>query len=237
MKHATSNLMRMLVVAGVVAVSAGMSVYAQQAFRVGVIGAANFNYVNAGTEKFLQVPGNPGFASNDFSGANDFELYSGVMGEYLFNNQIGVMLNVAYDARCVEKKTNDNTFSPHIKYISFEPGIRVNLGMPELYASAGGTVAVKAWSKYDYTPSGVDGARTVTDQDLANVRDVAFGAWANVGYDFRVNNVHDNIGYFVTPFVGASYLFDQMKSEANTVDDTMWNTLSVRGGVQVKMQF
>jgi hypothetical protein len=231
MKSVATNLMRMLAVAGVMAMTSGIAAQAQQSWRVGLTAAANWNYVDAATEKFAPVP------SHDFSGANEFELYGGVSGEYLFNDLIGAVLNVAYDARGVEKKQDNATFSPEMRYVSFDPGVRVNLGMPELYVTAGGTVAVKVDSKYNYTPGSVAEEREVTDADLNNVRDVAYGAWANVGYDIRVNGAGEKLGWYVTPYVGASYLFDQTKAEANTVDDTKWNTLSVRGGVQVKLQF
>lgn len=231
-------IVRMLAIAGLALGINGMAAHAQGKIRIAAIGAANYNYVDAGLQKFVQLPGAPGFSSADYSQASGLALSGGLGGEYLFNDQFGAVLNVLYDARYVQKEVAGAKFRPDLGYVSIEPGVRFNLGMPELSLTAGGTIAVKAFSKYNYTPGQTDEvAREIKSADLNNVRDVAYGAWLGIGYDFRLNDTRQNIGWYLTPFAQGSYLFDQKKQDVVTDEDPMWNTLSVRVGVQVKMQF
>lgn len=221
-------------------VAIGTSAHAQESrnvVRVGIVGAANYNYVNAPTQNFVKVADNPNFASHDFSKAGGFEAYYGIMGEYLFNDMIGVTLRAAVDARCVEKEDNGSTFTPRLVYVNIDPGIRVNMGMPELHAMAGATVAIKGSAEYDYSPRAGEQVREIEGAEMENVRDVAFGAWLGVGYDIRLNDKSSDIGWYVTPFVEGNYLFDQKKADVDLVEDTMWNTLTGRAGIQLKVQF
>lgn len=218
----------------------GNSAYAQECnheLRVGIIGAANYNYVDAPMQNFVKVTDNPSFANHDFSKADAFEAYYGIMGEYLFNDMIGVTLRAAVDARCVEKEDNGSTFTPRLVYINIEPGVRVNLGMPELHAKAGATVAIKGSAEYDYSPRSGEQAQNIEGAEMDNVRDVAFGTWLGFGYDIRLNDKASDIGWYVTPFVEGNYLFDQKEADVDLVEDTMWNTLTGRAGVELKVQF
>ncbi len=239
MKRNGFQITAMFAAAGILTVSAMVSVIAQSntGFRVGLLGGVNYNYVNAPTEEFVQVPNNTGFTLHDFSGASGLAGYGGVTGEYLFNDLLGVSLRATFDARCVEKEDGDAVFTPHLWYVGIEPGFRVNLGMPELHAIVGGTVAIKMLGEYDYEPGNAEGAQAIADQELQNVNDVAFGAWAGFGYDFRLTDENSGVGLYITPFAEGSYLFDQKEPDVEMADDEMWNTLTVRGGVQIKAQF
>lgn len=240
MKRNVLNTLAALACAGAMAATFSSSALAQssnEGLRVGIIAGANYNYVDAPTQKFVQTPANGNFTSRDFSGTSGFEVYTGLVGEYLFNDMLGVTLRASYDARCTEKEDNGATFTPRMLYVSIEPGLRVNLGMPELYVMAGGTVAITADAKYDYTPASGEPVQKVTDGELKNVEDVAFGGWLGFGYDIRMNDKRDNIGWYITPFVEGSYLFDQKDPDVAMDEDKLWNTLTGRAGVQVKVQF
>ncbi len=209
----------------------------QSTLRLGIIGAANYNYVDAPTQKFVDVAGDQNFAGHDFSQAGGFEAYAGIAGEYMFDDLIGATLRATFDARCVEKEDDGSTFTPRLLYVSIEPGVRVNLGMPELHGMVGGTVAVKASAEYDYTPRAGEQTRTIEGAELQNVNDVAFGAWAGVGYDIRIGDKASAVNWFVTPFVEASYLFDQKEADVAMADEESWNTLTGRAGVKLMVQF
>lgn len=241
MNRNNTTTLALCTLAAATALMAGNPAYAQQqdcALRLGIIGAANYNYVDAPIQKFVNVPSDPNFANRDFSKADGFEAYYGLVGEYQFNDVIGATLRAAVDARCVEKENNGSTFTPRMVYINIEPGVRVNLGMPELHATAGGTVAIKGSAEYDYSsPGSGEPRQNIEGADLQNVRDVAFGAWAGLGYDIRVNGKNSPIGWYVTPFVEASYLFDQKDADVAMPDDEYWNTLTGRAGVKVMVQF
>lgn len=237
-KHAL-RFSAMLAIASAVVVSAMTSVFAQNtsSLRVGLLGGVNYNYVDAATQNFVQIPGDPTFTLNDFSGASSLGGYGGIMGEYLFNDLIGVSLRASFDARCVEKEDGDAKFTPHLWYVSVEPGVRVNLGLPELHANVGGTVGINMLAQYDYAPGSFEGAQDVEGVDMENVNDVAFGAWAGLAYDFRLSAETSSLGLYVTPFAEGSYMFDQKEADVTLEEDEMWNTLTVRGGVQVKLEF
>jgi hypothetical protein len=208
-----------------------------QGLRIGILGGVNFNYVDAPTQQFVQVPGNAAFAGHDFSKAYLFDGYFGLSAEYQFTDLIGATHRTTYDARCVSKEDNGSKFTPQIVYVSIEPAVRLNLGMPELHALLGGTVAVKAHTEYDYSPHESEVMREVKGADLANVRDVAFGAWGGFGYDVRLPDMAPGIGWYMTPFLEASYLFDQKKPDVPMQDDRWWNTLTVRGGIRLCAEF
>jgi hypothetical protein len=229
-----------LAFSSIVAITAQPSTFAQGSscpLRVGIIGAANYNYVEAPTQEFIKVPNNTSFASHDFSKSGGFEAYYGIMGEYLFNDLIGAELRATVDARCVSKDDNGSTFTPRLVYVNIEPGVRVNLGMPELHAMAGATVAIKGSAKYDYTPRSGEETQEVTGVKMDNVNDVAYGAWLGFGYDIRLNDRRSDIGWYVTPFVEGNYLFNQKKADVALTEDRNWNTLTGRAGVELKVQF
>jgi hypothetical protein len=238
MKRSDFRILAVLAMVSAVALLATSSAVAQssEGLRIGILGGVNYNYVDAATEDFVEVPGNGSFASHDFSGASLIDGYAGLSGEYQFNELIGATLRASYDARCVEKEDNGSTFSPRLVYVSIEPGVRLNLGMPQLYAMVGGTVAIKAHTEYDYSPGTTEEAQDIVGADLDNVRDVAFGAWAGFGYDLQVAKM-GGMNWFVTPFAEASYLFDQKEADVPMQEEKWWNTLSVRGGLQLKLQF
>jgi hypothetical protein len=98
-------------------------------------------------------------------------------------------------------------------------------------------VAIKAKAEYDYKTNDAEVASEVSGVKLNNVRDVAYGAWANIGYDISLGQTPCGIGLFATPFVEGSYLFDQKQSDVPMQDNKWWNTLTVRAGVQIKAQF
>lgn len=239
MKRSNVRFSTMLVLAGTAMMSAVASLFAQDntGLRIGLLGGMNYNYVDAATQNFVQVPGNTNFTLHDFSGASSFGGYGGVMGEYVFNDLIGASLRATFDARCVEKEDQGSTFTPHLWYISIEPAVRLNLGLPELHAMVGGSVGVKMLGEYDYTPAAAEGTQEIEGEELQNVNDVAFGAWAGFGYDFRLTGEGSGIGLFVTPFAEGSYMFDQKEPDVALEEDSMWNTLTVRAGVQIKAQF
>ena len=240
MKRNLTRALALCALAATTSITAGTVLHAQGSsnpLRVGIIGAANYNYVDAPAQEFVSIPNNPDFTSHDFSQAGGFEAYYGLVGEYLFNDMIGATLRATVDARCVEKEENGSTFTPKLLYINIEPGVRVNLGMPELHAMAGATVAIKGNATYDYSPRSGEPAQKVEDEDLRNVNDVAFGAWAGIGYDIRLNDNRDAIGWYVTPFVEANYLFDQKEADVPQQDEKMWNTLTGRAGLKLMVQF
>lgn len=236
------RMMHVLAIAGMAIVSAFSCAYAQnnEGFRFGVVGGVNFNYVDASIEDFVNVPNNAGFAANDFSGSYDFLGMGGIMGEYLFSDRFGVTLRSTFDSRCVEQEVNGNRFTPHLVYVTVEPGVRVNVGVPDLHAMAGGIVAFNVKHSYDYSPVIGEGNSEVVDADLMHAREIVYGAWVGVGYDVKVSGARCPVDIFVTPFIEGSMLFDQKEPDVAMANDSWWNswnTMTARGGVQIKVAF
>lgn len=229
-------MLAIVTVAILSAVSAG---YAQgyEGFRVGLYGGVNFNYVDAATQRFVDVPGNPGFSTHDFSGSSDFVAMGGIVGEYIVNDLFGLALRAGYDSRCVTQEVDGSRFTPHLTYITLEPALRINIGMPEFHFLGGGTIGVNVLNEYDYSPKIGEGASEVIDADLMHASDFVFGAWGGFGYDLRITGAILPFDFVVTPFIEGSYLFDQKEPDVATSEDLKWETFTARGGLQLKLEF
>jgi hypothetical protein len=239
MRRTGIRTLAMLAAAGLLAAFAVTTAVAQssEGLRIGILGGINYNYLDVAMQEFVTIPGNTNFTLHDFSQGSEFTGFGGISGEYLFDDMIGAMLRTTFDYRCLSKEDNGSTFTPHLAYVTVEPGVRVNLVVPELHAMAGGTVAFRVLSEYDYTGGNFEGNRDVNDAPLENVRDVVFGAWAGFGYDIGLEAPWGEKGMFITPFVEGSYLFDQKNPDRPLPEEKYWNTLTVRGGVQIKARF
>jgi outer membrane protein OmpA-like peptidoglycan-associated protein len=203
-------------------------------FRAGVLGGINFNYIDAPTQRYVDVAGNPSFASHDFSKSNAFAPYGGVMAEYLFTRVFGLGLRATFDDRLVSKNVDGSEFTPQISYISFEPSVRLNIASG-FHFNVGPVVSIPINKVYDYTPGSGEGATTLSNIDLKNVRDVAFGAGGGFGYDIPLNTGTSSARWYVTPFIEGSWLYDQKTPDIAQSDVSKWSTLTARAGIQFKI--
>lgn len=207
--------------------------------RFGFFGGANYNFVGAGAQRLTKISDNPLFTQPDMNDGTGVGFYFGAIGEYNSDDILGAALKLSVDERSAELEDHQNNrkFTAKIVYVTVEPMIRFNI-ISGLHVSAGPQLAVNLSASYDYTAPAADNiALQLTDEPLKNMNNVAFGIGGDVAYDF---NLGDNIGttkWYVTPFIGVSYINDQKKSDypssQDTFDDT-WSTVTVRMGVGMK---
>jgi len=248
MKHQALFPVLALVVASLFIEGTTRSAQAQETYgissanapiRFGFFGGANYNFVGAGAQRLTQISNNPLFTQPDMNDGQGVGFYFGAIGEYNSNDILGAALKLSVDDRSAELEDHQNQrkFTAKLIYVTVEPMIRFNI-ISGLHLSAGPQLAVNLSASYDYTAPAEDNIpRQLVDEPLNNVNNVAFGIGGDVAYDF---NIGDNIGttkWYVTPFIGVSYLNDQKKSDfpssQDTFDDT-WSTITVRAGVGMK---
>ncbi len=221
---------------GVAAMSA--TAFAQMpdgGLRIGMFGAATYNYEYNGPQLFIAMPGDPGFSTADLCNADAFASYEGVFADYAFSDLVGVTLRAAYDDRSVSVTSGDRTFSTTLGYLTVEPGVSLALGIPELHFLVGGSWSYRLINTYDYNSGSPDGLKPIANADLNNVRENLFGVWGGFSYDLNVVNDLGGVSWWVTPFAETSYTIDGMKDDVG--ETNMWNMLSVRAGARVSIGF
>jgi hypothetical protein len=235
-----------LAVAGLLAGGIHESAQAQEPeynapIRFGFYGGANYNFVGAGAQRLTKIDGGPTFTQPQLNDGTGIGFYFGAMGEYNSNDILGAALKLSVDDRSatLEDPDNGRKFSTRLTYVTIEPMMRFNMIAPGFHVSVGPQLAVNLAADYDYTPSTDDEiTQPLKGEPLENMNNVAFGIGGDFAYD--INLSRDNIGptkWYLTPFIGASYIVDQKKSDfpnnQDTFDDT-WSTVSVRAGLGVK---
>ncbi len=246
MKNAKSRMLLALACAGIFAGGTAYNAYAQEApynapIRFGFFGGANFNMVGAGAQRLTNIPGGPAFTQPDLNDGTGWGFYFGAIGEYNSNDILGAQLKLSVDDRSavLEDRENGRTFSTKMTYVTIEPMVRFNMIAPGFHVAVGPQLAVNLAADYDYTPSTDDElARPLEGEPLNNMNNVAFGIGGDIAYDMNLGYSNtDKTKWYITPFIGASYIVDQKKtdfpSDQDTFDDT-WSTVSIHAGVGVK---
>jgi outer membrane protein OmpA-like peptidoglycan-associated protein len=209
----------------------------EPSFRIGLYGGANYNYIPADIDRFFTAPGDPLFSTRDFSKTTGTGALGGLMFEYPVGYLFGAQLRVGCDDRRVSGTSSDASLDATLGYVGIEPGVRLNLFDRNFHLALGPSAQIKVVNDFSYRSTG--GEPSVIEQNgkLENVRDVAFGAWGGFGYDIFLGGQPGQTRWVMTPFVEASYLYDQVKAPANATSNEKWSTLSGRAGVQLKLEF
>lgn len=218
-----------IALAGVAVIASGSSASAQ--IRAGMFGALNYNTVSADMGAF--IPGISG-GSNDFSGASGTGAYAGAIGEYAIDDRLGLSLRVSYDQRNFEQTSNGNVLKGKFAYTTIEPGVGIRVGDIPVKFIVGPVMSVKLTSAYSYASASSEPAQDVNNARIGNARQVVFGGRAALGYDIPLNKTNAVAGAYLTPFIEANYLIDQV-DPMDPASDASMNTLSGRAGLQVTM--
>jgi hypothetical protein len=212
------------------------SINATAQIRTGMFGAVSYNTTSASMQHFITgINGSP-LAPNDFSGGSSVGGYAGALGEFMIDDRVSLSLRAAYDQRNVEVESNNNMLTARLSYLTIDPGVRVTVGPSPLHVVVGPTMAFKLSGKYTYDSRSVEPASDVTNGQIPNVRPVAFGGWAELGYDFTLNRPGTVVAMYLTPFIQANYLVDQV-DPYDAGDASVMNTLTGRLGLQVTAQW
>lgn len=214
--------------------------YVNAPLRFGFYGGANFNWVGAGAQKLTKISNDPLFTQPDLNDGKGVGFYFGAIGEYNSNDILGAALKLSIDDRSahLEDYEHNRKLSVKFTYITIEPMIRFNMVAPGLHLSVGPQLAVNLAADYDYTPAAGDNfAQALNGEPLGNINNVAFGLAGDIAYDLNLGNNTGKTKWYLTPFLGVSYINDQKKTDypndQDTFDDT-WSTVTVRAGVGVK---
>lgn len=206
--------------------------------RFGFYGGVNYNMVGAGPMNLARISDNFSFIQKDLNDGRGFAPYFGAIGEYTTGDLLGAALRLSADVRTAQMEDEDGrVFTAKMSYITIEPGMRFNLGMPELSLSAGPAFAINLAGKYDYDPTSGDNVVQLQGEHIAGVNNVAYGIWGDFGYDIEITDEDAATPIQISPFLGVSWLTDQRKSDFVDVQDErddVWSTVSIRSGLQVK---
>lgn len=205
--------------------------------RTGMYGALNYNVESGSMEKFIPGIGGGPLSTNDFSDPTGIGGSAGVMGEYIIDDRVAMSLRASYDQRNTEKESNGSKLTTRLSYLTLEPAVRISMGYTPLHFVVGPVMAFKLQGTYSYDANNLaEPASDVTNGRIPNVRSVAFGGRAGFGYDFPMNRPGTMVAMFLTPFVEASYLVDQI-DPVDPASTDVTSTLTARVGLQVAMQF
>ncbi len=229
----------MVVISWQAALSQSMNMEPTEELRFGFYGGANYNLVGAGAVNLTRISNGTNFVEPQLNDGSGIAPYFGAIGEYNSGEVLGAALRLSVDFRNAEMEDDQGRkFAVNMSYVTIEPGMRFNLGMPEFSFSAGPALAVNLAAKYDYEPSSSDEIdENIEDKTLSGVNNVAFGIWGDLGYDINLSDEDAASRWYLSPFLGVSWITDQKKTdfpELQDERDDVWSTVSIRGGVQVK---
>lgn len=240
MRHLTKGIGIAVLLAMMYSISTTNRSYAQgtEEIRFGFYGGANYNMVGAGAMNLARLSDDFNFIEKDLNDGTGIAPYFGAIAEYTTGRVLGAALRLSVDQRTAQLEDEDGrVFTARLSYVTVEPGMRFNLGMPELSISAGPAFAVNLTGKYDYDPGAGDNVVQVQGEQINGINNVAYGIWGDIGYDIALSPSDAASSIHLSPFLGVSWLTDQRKTdlpdEQNEVDD-VWSTVSIRGGLQVK---
>lgn len=240
MKHHTGRIGMAVLLAIFYSVGISNCLHAQgtEEIRFGFFGGANYNMVGAGSMNLARLSDDFSFIEKDLNDGTGLAPYFGAIAEYTSGEILGAALRLSVDLRTAQMEDDDGrVFTARLSYITVEPGMRFNLGMPELSISAGPAFAVNLTGKYDYNPGSGDNVVQIQGEQISGINNVTYGVWGDVGYDITLTPEDASTPILLSPFLGVSWLTDQRKSDfietQDEVDD-VWSTISIRGGLQLK---
>lgn len=214
-------------------------IYKGAKVRFGAFGGLNYNFIGAGYQELRDVPGDNFriFKLNDGTGLGP---YVGLIGEYNSGDILGVQVRLSYDSRSGElfdtTGGQNNRFGANVTYFNVEPGLRINLGNPDLHLALGPSIGFTIDHNYDYDPED-DNVPQVEGRDIDKWNNVAIGVWGGIAYDINLSDASSTSRWYLTPFLEGSWVFDQRKSDIPDLQDNIddvWSTVTARAGVQIK---
>ncbi|MCB0711394.1 MAG: OmpA family protein [Ignavibacteriae bacterium] len=205
---------------------------ADPSIRLGIFGGINYSTVslpsnNIGT--FVPDAVVPAGVT-DGSGTAP---YGGFLFEYI-PGSYGLHLRVGYDGQNTSFGETDQVMA-RLAYLSTEVALRIALGSPQLHILVGPSFSLRIKNETEYTSS-TTSASTVTE--LEGLKGTTFGLWTGLGYDIplgKSNPKSSDAVWYLTPFVEGHWLVDQVDNQ-DVLGDA-WNTVALRGGIQLKYQF
>ncbi len=196
--------------------------------RFGLLGGLNYNNVSLDTLGIFNFA--PGTAQPlGVDAGSGLGGYFGLMYEYA-PSMFGFHIRATYDNRSASFGDVDSSaVDASLAYLSLEPALRVELGSPELHLLVGPSLNLLISNGIDYTALG----GLPISGEVVTASNTTWGLWGGLGYDIELSRNNANgTAWYLTPFVSAHWMPGQVDNE-----DQDWSTVTVRGGLQLKLGF
>ncbi len=202
----------------------------EPAMRFGITAGAAHNGA-IGDIRRLIVPADDGRVPlSDFSGASGLVPYAGLAAVYAPTGGFGGVLRFSFDDRSVSKTIDGTELAASALYLGIEPGLRLSLGSDRLHLTGGPSILVALRSRFSTTsPAGA-----TAEGEIDGARKVAVALWGELGYDIPLSAESSAWSWYATPFVQASYLFDQRAARPEWGGDP-WSTMTIRAGASLTL--
>lgn len=199
----------------------------QPKWWVGQSVAGNFNQYTGSTrilDNQLTVP-------TAFGRGNGLRLYASILTEYRPNKVFGLMLNVAFSN---QSSSFDSVFTPVntkaflyniLRYISFEPSIRIAPFSSGFYVFGGPTVGIRMKEEYFY----LEEQKNEKHGNFSAMRKFILGAQLGAGLDIPISKKTSANQITISPFV--SYI-PKIIGGPRSIET--WNIHIYRAGVAFK---
>jgi hypothetical protein len=216
-------------------------------FRIGAIAGLNWNYVDIGAQEFIEAPEGSTMPTYSFIRSQGFAPFVGLQADYDLNRVLGLHARITYDGRNISNDRSGGQLNARLSYLTLEPGLRLtNSPQSRIFLMAGPSLHFNIGHSYDFTPAYPEDP-SVHDAEIEYVNTVAYGLWLSIGMDVPFGIEPGGAGWYIAPFIEASYLFDQIAYEEGEVDPVPnqgaeeeyheWGTITFRSGIGVKYSF
>jgi hypothetical protein len=215
-------------------------------FRIGAIAGLNWNYVDIGAQEFIEAPEGSTLPQYSFIRSQGVAPFIGVQADYDLNRVLGLHARITYDERNITNDRSGGLLNARLGYLTLEPGLRLtNSPQSRIFLMAGPSLHFNIGHSYDFTPAYPDAA-SVHDAEIEYVNTMAYGLWLSIGMDVPFGLEQGGAGWYIAPFIEASYLFDQIAYEENAEElwhpkeqeeYHEWGTITFRSGIGVKYSF
>jgi len=221
----------MLLISIATAAVAQDAISAPSKFWVGFALGANLNYYS-GSLQNINTSANYGFnapAAFHYGGGAGLNLTG--LFEYHPNKVLGLMINLGYDGRggnfdkVMTPANNKEALNVKLRYVTFEPGIRVAPFSSDFYFFAGAAFRSLIGQSYTYTLE----LQPDLKGKFTEVRNSIFSGQIGAGYDFRLTSAYSKTVAILTPFVSYHPYFGQ---EPRTLES--WSISTLRFGMALK---
>jgi hypothetical protein len=215
-------------------------------FRIGAIAGLNWNYVDIGAQHFIEAPEGSTLRQYSFIRSQGFAPFIGVQADYDLSRAFGLHARITYDGRGITNDRSGGQLAARLSYLTIEPGFRLtNSPQSRIFLMAGPSLHFNIGHNYDFTPAYPEDA-SVHDAEIEYVNTLAYGLWLSMGMDVPFGIEPGGAGWYIAPFIEASYLFDQIAYEVNQEElwhparkeeYHEWGTITFRSGIGVKYSF
>jgi len=220
--------------------------FRDQAWRIGLIGAVNYNTASLGWQQLHGTDLNFHSAEKniDHTDGTGLGAYGGIFGEYLSDSWWGFQFRLTYDERNAliedDTQTPIPSFDTKMNYITFEPFFRVDQHLiPNLNFYVGPFLSANIHGTFDYKPD-INKSDKESEVKVSNRPNFSYGVAGGIAYDIKIADVNNKTSMYLTPFVDCSWLLNQRKGLFEPIQNStndVWSTVTYRAGIKLSLDF